>query len=66
LPRPPPRREQYLEPGPLDELSVNIVPVLLRDGVRLFDLDRADPIALEQTRVLEAPSVTHVRYRVAR
>jgi hypothetical protein len=40
--------------------------VLLRDGVRLFDLDRADPIALEQTRVLEAPSVTHVRYRVAR
>jgi hypothetical protein len=34
---------------------------VLGDGRRLFGAER---IELEPTRVLEAPGVTHVRYRV--
>ena len=51
-----------LREGLLDELEISVVPVLLGDGRRLFGDDRLD---LEITRVLEAPGVTHLRYRVA-
>jgi len=38
--------------------------VLLGDGARLFDnLGEAD-LQLEQVRVVEAPGVTHLKYRV--
>jgi dihydrofolate reductase len=56
--------QQYLAAGLLDELQLNIVPVLLGSGTRLFDnLAHAD-VALEQVMVVEAPGVTHLRYRV--
>jgi|ERR1051326_2348601 dihydrofolate reductase len=56
---------QYLGAGLLDELRLNVVPVLLGSGTRLFD-EGAAGAALEQTQVVEAPGVTHLRYRVAR
>lgn len=57
--------QQYLRAGLLDELQVHLVPVLLGDGVRLFDGDRSDaPRALERTRVIESPTgVMHLKYR---
>jgi dihydrofolate reductase len=56
---------QYLTAGLLDELELHIVPVLLGGGARLFeDLDGAD-ITLEQVRAIEAPGVTHLKYKVA-
>lgn len=56
--------QQYLAAGLLDELELHIVPVLLGDGARLFDnLGRAE-IELEQVRAVEAPGVTHLKYRV--
>jgi dihydrofolate reductase len=56
--------QQYLRAGLLDEIQVHIAPVLLGDGVRLFDsLGDARP-RLELTRVLDSPAVTHVSYRV--
>jgi dihydrofolate reductase len=60
--------QQYLKAGLLDELQIHVVPVLLGDGVRLFDDHLADaPGELERTRVVESPTgVTHLRYRVAR
>ncbi|HET8743030.1 MAG TPA: dihydrofolate reductase family protein [Gaiella sp.] len=55
---------QYLAAGLLDELELHVVPVLLGDGARLFD-DLGDAeVRFEQVRAVEAPGVTHLRYRV--
>jgi dihydrofolate reductase len=59
--------QQYLRAGLLDALQIHLVPVLLGDGVRLFDDHLAAGQArLECTRVIESPAVTHLRYEVAR
>jgi dihydrofolate reductase len=56
--------QQYLAAGLLDEMLISLVPVVLGAGARLFDnLGDARP-ALEQVQVVEAPGVTHIRYRV--
>jgi dihydrofolate reductase len=54
--------QSLLTEGLLDELEISLVPVVLGAGRRLFGADR---IELELTRVLEAPGVTHLRYRIA-
>jgi dihydrofolate reductase len=56
--------QQYLEAGLIDELDIHVAPLLLGDGVRLFDGQLSDaPRTLELTRVLESPAgVTHLRY----
>ena len=58
--------QQLLRAGKLDEIQVSVVPLLLGAGVRLFDHLGPDPVALEQTRVIESDGVTHLRYRVVR
>jgi len=40
--------------------------LLLGDGVSLFGNLGGDPITLEATRMIESPSVTHLRFRVPR
>jgi dihydrofolate reductase len=55
---------QYLRMGALDELYLHIVPVVLGAGERLLE-DVGDP-TLEPIKVIASPSVTHVKYRVAR
>jgi len=57
--------QQCLRSGLLDELLLNQVPVLLGDGVRLFDNLADADVKLEQTRVVEAPGVAHVFYAVS-
>ena len=54
--------QSLLREGLLDELEIHLIPVVLGDGRRLFG---ADHIELELTRVLDAPGVTHLHYRVA-
>ena len=54
--------QSLLRENLLDELEISLIPVVLGDGRRLFGADR---IELELTRVLDAPGVTHLRYRVA-
>jgi dihydrofolate reductase len=55
--------QQCLAAGLLNELQIHVVPLLLGDGVRLFG--QLDPVVdLEATRVIESPTVTHLRYRV--
>lgn len=55
--------QQYLKAGLLDELQVHLAPVLLGDGVHLFDRLGAGPAELEVTRVIASPAVTHLRFR---
>lgn len=57
--------QSCLRAGLLDELEIHLIPVLLGEGRRLFEQLGADHIELELTRVLDAPGVTHLRYRVA-
>jgi dihydrofolate reductase len=55
--------QQYLAAGLIDELQLNVVPLLLGEGARLFENVGAD-LELEQDRVVHTPEVTHIRYRV--
>ena len=55
---------QYLEAGLLDELQIHLVPILLGDGVRLFeDLD-PEGIELRRKSSVETPAATHFRFEV--
>jgi dihydrofolate reductase len=56
--------QQFLRAGLLDEIQINLVPVLLGGGTRLFEHLGADHIELQRTRVIESPTVTHVKFRV--
>lgn len=58
--------QQYLAAGLLDELDIHLAPTCLGVGVRLFDDPRLTAVTFEQTRVIEAPGVTHLRYRIIR
>ncbi|MGH2954722.1 MAG: dihydrofolate reductase family protein [Solirubrobacterales bacterium] len=57
--------QQYLRAGLVDDVQVHLAPVLLGAGVRLFDGLGDRPPNLESTRVVSAPAVTHLRYRVS-
>lgn len=57
--------QQYLAAGLIDELDLNVVPILLGGGRRLFDNLAGADIALEQLRAIEAPGVTHIKYRAS-
>jgi dihydrofolate reductase len=52
-----------LEAGVLDEVQVHLIPVLLGQGHRLFDV-LPSLIELEIARVIDTPEATHIRYRV--
>jgi dihydrofolate reductase len=56
--------QQALRAGVIDELLLDIAPVLLGRGERLFD-DVDDP-GLEPVEVIASPHATHIRYRVGR
>jgi dihydrofolate reductase len=55
---------QVVRAGLLEQLDLHISPVLLGDGMRLFGPFDHDAVELTPTRVVAAPDVTHVRYRV--
>ena len=54
---------QYLAAGLVDELELHMAPFVLGGGARLFDGVGPD-VKLEQIRAVDAPGVTHVKYRV--
>jgi dihydrofolate reductase len=58
--------QQCLKAGLLDEVHVDIVPVLLGGGVRMFDNLGPEHIELERTQIIEAPDVTHMTFRVVK
>jgi dihydrofolate reductase len=57
---------QCLDAGVLDEIFVCIAPVLLGDGVRLFDRPGGTNVKLERISLTHAPGATNLWLRVVR
>ena len=53
--------QQFLRAGLLDELLLHVVPVLLGEGIRLFENTGVEPIELEQIGMTESAGVTHLK-----
>ena len=58
--------QQCLNLGLMDEIHIDVAPLLLGKGVRLFDHLNIGPTELESIRVVEAPGVTHLGFRVVK
>lgn len=56
--------QQCLNARLLDGIAVDLVPVLLGEGIRFFDHLTRAPVKLEDPRVIEGTGVTHLYYRV--
>ncbi len=57
--------QQYLSAGLINQMQLNVVPVLLGGGERLFEDGTGEGRELEQILVVSTPDVTHLRYRLA-
>lgn len=56
--------QQAIRAGLVDEIGVELAPVLLGEGIRFFDHLGPGVIELECTQVVDAPGIVHLRYRV--
>lgn len=54
--------QQYLAAGLVDEMEINLAPVLLGGGERLFEGLGDDLHGLELVRTVAAPRVTHLKF----
>lgn len=57
---------QCLQAGLLDEIGLDLVPVLLGEGIPLWGKPGIEPVELEPISVVEGTGVTHLRYRVVK
>jgi dihydrofolate reductase len=56
--------QQYLNAGLVDELAIELAPVLFGGGIRLFEgIDRRK-VGLEIAEAIHSPLVTHLRYAI--
>ena len=58
--------QQSLNAGLVDEIQIDLAPILLGGGVRLFDHLGTAPIVLEQVDAVKGIDVTHIKYRVVK
>jgi dihydrofolate reductase len=58
--------QQLINLGLLDELEVGIVPVLLGEGLRMFEHLALPPVELEKIRLLESPGRTDITFRIVK
>ena len=56
--------QECLRAGLLDEIELQLMPVLLGQGRRLFTDLPPDHVELELVRAMDGPGVQHLRYRV--
>ncbi len=57
---------QYLNAGLVDELAVELAPVVFGGGTPLFGGLNSDRIGIEIAEAIHSPLVTHLRYRIRR
>jgi dihydrofolate reductase len=58
--------QQCLLAGLVDEIAIELAPILLGAGIRLFDNLDSRRIELAYTDVVEGTGVTHLRFRVVK
>jgi dihydrofolate reductase len=58
--------QQFIKAGKVDELQVSIAPVLFCAGTRLFDYIGTSRIELQNTRTIQTPQATHIRYNIVK
>jgi len=58
--------QQCLNLGLMDEIHIDVAPLLLGKGVRLFDHLDIQPTELERIRLIEAPGVTHLGFLIVK
>ncbi len=58
--------QQCLKAGLIDEIQIDLVPVLLGEGIRLFDNLGDAPIELECTNITPGNGVIHMTFRVTK
>jgi dihydrofolate reductase len=58
--------QQAIKAGLVDEIQIDLAPVLLGGGIHLFNDLGTGPIDLERLQVVEGVDVTHLRYRVVK
>lgn len=56
--------QQYLKAGLVDELHINLIPVLFGDGIRLLDDIGSKIHELEVISVTNGEGVIHLQYRI--
>lgn len=57
---------QLLDLGLIDEIEIFVVPVLLGDGIRLYDVPGATPIRLHRLDGTDPSAEAHLRFRPIR
>lgn len=57
---------QYLRAALLDEMHIHLAPILLGDGIRLFEGLYLEGIELRKIGVVETPGATHFRFEVVK
>lgn len=57
---------QYLKARLLDEMQIHLIPILLGDGIRLFEGLDPEGIDLRKISSVETPGATHFRFEVAK
>ena len=57
--------QRALEAGVLDEIQIDLIPVLYGGGRRLIEV-LPQRVPLQIMRVIDTPEATHIRYRVRR
>jgi len=58
--------QQCLQAGLLDEIVIHLVPVLLGDGIHLYEMPGGHKVGLRRTVTAESGQVTDLCFRVSR
>ena len=58
--------QQMMKEGLADEIYIQLVPVLLGSGIRLFEISAPRPLNSSVTARSIRPYITHLKYKIAK